>query len=267
MININESVSTHPGAYMLSRYGDIIPVKYHPYGSSYDGIDSIEDNIACAYFLYLNNIHKLEMEKLIINYICYCVDYCADDLSYEDLELTGNSYKRILFDIFDECDVDNSLQKWNYEQVNAKEFLFSFVKDKTLSDLLDIFDDTNNGLDAFIYLNQYYTRFRIGGEYDNDNENEIYFRISSSGYDWGSDIVDVVFKYYSNIKYITIERDSEASPLLNREFKIYSINGLPIHHMLVKDFIYVEHIPMCSSVLKNKISNLKEKLTIKEDKF
>ena len=250
MILLTETVSTKPGAYMLSKYGDIIPVKYHPYGSNYNGIDTIEDNVACAYFLYLNNIHKQEMERLFFNYICYCVDYCADNLDYEDLELTGNNFKTILFDIFEDCGVDDCLQKWNNTQINAKEFLFQFVKDKTLGDLLDSYDENENGFDAYMYLNQNFTRFRIGGEYDNDNENEIYFRISSSGYDWGSDIVDIVFKNYMNIKYITIERDSESSPLVNKSFKVYSINGVPINHMLVKDFVFVEHIPICASYSK-----------------
>ena len=254
MILLTETVSTKPGAYMLSKYGDVIAVKYHPYGSNYKGIEAIEDNISCAYFLYLNNVHKKDMEKLFFNYICYCVDYCADDLSYEDLDLTGNDFKSVLFNIFDECDVDNSLQKWSYEQVDAKEFLFNFVKNETLSSLLDSFDDTENGFDAYMYLNQNFTRFRIGGEYDNDNQNEIYFRISSSGYDWGSDIVDLVFKNYMSIKYITIERDSESTELVNKQFKIYSINGVPINHMLVKDFVYVEHIPICASYKRKRKS-------------
>lgn len=252
MIRLAESTTPKVGGYMLSRWDEVIPVKYHPYGESEDNIDSITNNVACAWFLYnCGKKTKIGLNNIFLNYICYCVDYLADTLDYEDLDAKGETYKNLLYQIFEECDVDNCLNNWNHEKIDIKKFLFNMVKDKTLGDLLDLLDESNNGIEAFEYMNQNYTRFRVGGEYDNYGENEIYFRISSSGYDWGDDIIKYLFNNCMSIKYVTIERDSESSSLNGRPFKIYTLDGVPINHMPIKDLVYANKEPILSSINKH----------------
>lgn len=249
MIILKESVTVKPGGYMLSKYGDIIDVKYHPYGIKSDNIYDIQYNAACSFFLYIHN--KSYRDKAIItlkNYISAIVEE-SDLVTYDTLDYVGEDAKELLFDIFDEQDIDNDLCDWSNDTYDTKNILYELVKDKSIGDIIDELDDNNNGLQDYITLNQLYTRFRIGGEYDNTNENEIYFRISSVGYDWGKDIVDVMFKYYNNIKFITIERDKESCELMNKDYRIYSLNGVPINHYPVKDFIYVEKPPILSAAV------------------
>ena len=264
MIRLIEGVKT--GGYMLSKYGKSIPVKYHPYGTyEKDKLSAIEDNVMCAYFLYLNEPKlKNDMLKIIYNYICYTVDRYADNLSYEDLNAIGEDYKNIIYDIFYEYDCNAVINDWNIDNKNVNDFLFSLIKDKTISDLLDDLDYDNNGIEAYYILNQLYTRYRIGGEYDDTNENEIYFRISSTGYDWGEDIVDLVFNKYRDIQFITIERDKESCKLNGKDYKIYTLNGVHINHYSVKDFIFTEKPPILSAVNRMRMRKIPMK-TIVED--
>ena len=121
LIKLLESNTPKVGGYMLSRWDEVIPVKYHPYGETKDDIDSITNNVSCAWFLYkyCKRI-KSDLESIFINYICYCVDYLADTLDYADLDAEGDSYKNLLYQIFEECDVDNCLNNWNYEEIDIK---------------------------------------------------------------------------------------------------------------------------------------------------
>lgn len=122
MIRLIEGVKT--GGYMLSKYGKSIPVKYHPYGTyEKDKLSAIEDNVMCAYFLYLNEPKlKNDMLKIIYNYICYTVDRYADNLSYEDLTTTGEDYKNLMYDIFYEYDCNAVVNDWNIDNKNVNDF-------------------------------------------------------------------------------------------------------------------------------------------------
>jgi len=246
MVRLIEGIET--GGYMLHRTGNVIPVKYHPYGVKGDSIYDIQYNIACSFFLYLyNRKYKNIAINTLKNYVAFLVSE-SDLVNYDNLDYIGNDAKNLLFEIFEEADINNDLCDWSKTIPDTKNILYDFVKNMSISDILDEFDESNNGVQDYVYLNQEYTRFRIGGEYDDTNENEIYFRISSSGYDWGEDIVDLVFNKYRDIQFITIERDKESCKLNDRDYKIYTLNGVPINHYPVKDFIFTEKPPILSSV-------------------
>lgn len=242
-------------AYMLSKDGELIDVKYHPYG--YEG--DIEENSSCAYFIYkYANKSKVKdrVNALLFHYIVYCFNESEEDIwSIDPIELVDKTSLTKLFKrIFVEFDMYNTLAGWS----------INISKQEVFNDLLNIIDsfkDTytsvpdmmnyevvDDNIEAYLALNEDYTRVRVGGRYDNDMEDCVYFRISSIGYDWGDDIMNAVMNNFSNVGYITIERDMEAAKLNKSTHKIYKTkDGELINHMPIKDFIYQEHIPLVAS--------------------
>jgi hypothetical protein len=253
MITINENVLGK--AYMLDKYDNLINVKYHPYG--YEG--DIEENSSCAYFIYkYANKPKVRdrTNALLFHYIVYCFNESEEDIwSIDPIKLIDKTSLTKLFKrIFVEFDMYNTLAGWS----------INISKQEVFNDLLNIIDrfkDTytsvpdmmnyevvDDNIEAYLALNEDYTRVRVGGRYDNDMEDCVYFRISSIGYDWGDDIMNAVMNNFSNVGYITIERDMEASKLNKSTHKIYKTkDGELINHMPIKDFIYQEHIPLVAS--------------------
>ena len=253
MITINENVLGK--AYMLDKYDNLINVKYHPYG--YEG--DIEENSSCAYFIYkYANKPKVRdrTNALLFQYIVYCFNESEEDIwSIDPIKLVDKTSLTKLFKrIFVEFDMYNTLAGWS----------INISKQEVFNDLLNIIDrfkDTytsvpdmmnyevvDDNIEAYLALNEDYTRVRVGGRYDNDMEDCVYFRISSIGYDWGDDIMNAVMNNFSNVGYITIERDMEASKLNKSTHKIYKTkDGELINHMPIKDFIYQEHIPLVAS--------------------
>lgn len=258
-LNINESTSNLIGAYMLDRYDNLIKVKYHPYGE----VGDLESNSACAYFLSIySNKNKDTINKILIDYIAYCID-CTYDDCYTDSDTNTkiNEIKDIMYNIFDEMMTGEVINSWNLDTNTNTLYnnLINLVKDNTLQEVLDMSDIDETGDIAYTQLNQLYTRLRVGGRYDNDNEDCLYVRISSVGYDWGNDIMNIVCKKFSKVKYITIERDSEACSLNKTTHKVYSTRDYElINHMLMSTFINQEHIPILSSVTKTNNAFIKQ---------
>ena len=244
---------------MIDRYDNLIKVKYHPYGE----IGDLESNSACAYFLSLySNKNKEEINKILIDYIAYCID-CTYGECYtdSDTDIKISEIKGIMYNIFDGMMTDEVINSWNLDTNTDTLYnnLINLVKDNTLQEVLDISDIEDTGDIAYTQLNQLYTRLRVGGRYDNDNEDCLYVRISSVGYDWGNDIMNIVCKKFSNVKYITIERDSEACSLNKTTHKVYSTRDYElINHMLMSTFINQEHIPILSSVSRTNNAFIKQ---------
>ena len=245
-------------AYMLDKYEDLIKVKYHPYGYE----DDIEENSSCAYFLYkFSKKNKDKINKLLLNYIAYCFyeTTVLDIQNYFNINIIDKEFTQIFKHIFDEFDISQTLNAWNIYNNKQEVFndLLVILKDSNLSNIEDIYNYYNEYEDnniAYMQLNEDYTRVRIGGRYDNNSEDCIYFRISSVGYNWGDIIVNVVFNNFMNVKYITIERDTESANINKQANKIYKTkDGQSINHMLVKDFVYQEHIPLVASLTNNKL--------------
>ena len=244
---------------MLDRYDNLVKVKYHPYGE----IGDLESNSACAYFLSLySNKNKEEINKILIDYIAYCID-CTYGECYTDSDIDTkiSEIKDIMYNIFEGMMTSEVINSWNLDTNTDTLYnnLINLVKDNTLQEVLDMSDIEDTGDIAYTQINQLYTRLRVGGRYDNDNEDCLYVRISSVGYDWGNDIMNIVCKKFSNVKYITIERDSEACSLNKTTHKVYSTRDYElINHMSMSTFINQEHIPILSSVSRTNNAFIKQ---------
>ena len=244
---------------MLDRYDNLVKVKYHPYGE----IGDLESNSACAYFLSLySNKNKEEINKILIDYIAYCID-CTYGECYTDSDIDTkiSEIKDIMYNIFEGMMTSEVINSWNLDTNTDTLYnnLINLVKDNTLQEVLDMSDIEDTGDIAYTQINQLYTRLRVGGRYDNDNEDCLYVRISSVGYDWGNDIMNIVCKKFSNVKYITIERDSEACSLNKTTHKVYYTRDYElINHMSMSTFINQEHIPILSSVSRTNNAFIKQ---------
>ena len=248
-------------AYMLDKDNNLFEVKFHPYG--YEG--DIEENSSCAYFLYIyDKKNKDKIKSMLFNYIAYCF---SESNSNDILELHNNiiignnkEFNYLFSNIMQEFDTYNSIAGWSLiNKSKVMSDLFNITLDSckkyNITKITDISEFYNNedNIEAYLQLNENFTRVRIGGRYDNNNEDCIYFRISSIGCDWGKNIMSLVFnKFMNRISYITIERDLESAKLNNKNHIIYKTkDGQPINHMPIKDFIYQEHIPLVASMKLN----------------
>ena len=114
--------------------------------------------------------------------------------------------------MFEEFSMD-SIAAWSFN-ADVYNDLLNIVNNNVSDtvELMGIYHGEDN-VEAYICLNENYVRVRVGGRYDNDKEDCVYFRISSVNYDWGDNIIDVVFNKFINVGYITIERDMESAKL------------------------------------------------------
>lgn len=83
---------------MLDRYDNLIKIKYHPYGE----IGDLESNSACAYFLSIySNKNKDTINKILIDYIAYCIDCTYDDCYTDsDTNIKINEIKDIILILY-----------------------------------------------------------------------------------------------------------------------------------------------------------------------
>ena len=252
-------------AYMLDKNDNLIEVKYHPYG--YEG--DIEENTSCLYFLYkYGEKLKDKIEDMIFEYLIYCFNNSIDNIWTDDIdniELDKQNFKQV----FNDNDMYNVIAGWaiNISRNEVFNDLYNIfiegLEKYNLNSALDInnYEIYADNVEGYMALNEDYVRVRVGGRYDNDREDCIYFRISSIGYDWGDNIMDIVFKKFSNIGYITIERDMESAKLNKTNHRIYKTrDGQPINHLPIKDFIYQEHIPLVASLDKKVNKNIEFEL-------
>lgn len=94
-------------------------------------------------------------------------------------------------------------------------------------------------------LNQEFLRARYGGMYDSDSSNgEMYFRISSTGFNWFPIIWDFVYGRRNMISDVTVVKDPESTGMKN----MYLVHdGSKIDHMPTDEFINLSGRPMFDS--------------------
>lgn len=90
--------------------------------------------------------------------------------------------------------------------------------------------------------NQEFCRFRTSDlKYGGDSD-DIYFRISSVGFNWYNLIWDLVYDNKEYISSITISRDNRATDY--NQGKCYKINDIEINHLPTNDFLMMKGSPI-----------------------
>ena len=209
-------------AYMIRNDGTLFPVTVHIYGS----VEDIEETLAAAEWLYSHTNESKTKEDIVDLVIAYAKELDPDVEKDEVADTLLYTFKHAGYKVCSESFL-NSLPYKNPETVT--------VSAKTLN--LTVVTD----------LNQEFLRARYGGLYDSSAGNrDMYFRISSVGFNWFDIIWNFVYQNRNAIDTVTITKDEESTGLENY---FYKIDGEPALHMPVAEFIEAKGNPVIDSAM------------------
>lgn len=194
---IGDDIMIKDKVVMIDRYGDVYPAidrLYHP--NPGEANSEIE---RCVDWIIGNNITGID--DVVSDWIKTRVSQYFYDEGYTD-------------------DLDEVVFNVMYSD--------SYIPDdKTVDKIRDAMNDPNiedyitHGEDKLSqriadFINEKFLRVRLGGKYNNDGENAIYFRISSHGYDWRRNILDYLWNRFGDIdnmpNKIVVGHDAETNP-------------------------------------------------------
>ena len=205
-------------AWMLRKDGKAIQVPVHAYGDEEDS----EYILMNAEWLY-NNTSNSETKSDIINLLAvYAVNNDCIDVSTFANYIIENNYLQIKVKFLEK--ISNNLEKAIDFTISGKNYDEEYFNKKVIND-----------------LNQEFCRVRAGGAYDSDGSlGDLYFRTSSSNFNWFDIIWEFVYNLYkqNKVKTVTIVRDKEST----NEDKVY-YNRIP-----VEEFITLSGHPYIESI-------------------
>lgn len=207
-------------AWMIRNDGKAIPVTVHLYGA----LDDPEETLYAAEWLYHNTKEpatKAAIHKLVVAY-AHELDPDAAPQEYESMllyQMKHLPYKVMTPEFIKELNLGNDGATYDLQSINA------LVNDM---------------------LNQEFLRARYGGMYDSDNTSggEMYFRISSTGYNWFPVIWEFVYNNRNRISNVTVVKDPESTGMKGMYLQH---NGEKIDHMPVDEFINLSGRPVMDS--------------------
>lgn len=204
-------------AYMIRQDGKLIPVTVHIYGAT----DDPEETLYAAEWLYANTASQAT-RSLVVDLLASYAHNLDPDVTLNEIEPT------LVYQI----------KHLPYKTVSE-----SFVKSLNFSNA-KMYDDLQSiNLAVNDALNQEFLRARYGGKYDSDNPagGEMYFRISSVGFDWFPIIWTFVYDNRRQISSVTVLKDPEATGQSNA----YLRHGSEvIKHMPTDEFINLSGRPV-----------------------
>lgn len=205
-------------AWMLRRDGKAIKVPVHAYGDEEDS----EYILMNAEWLY-NNTSSSETKSDIINLLAvYAVNNDCIDASTFANYIIENDYLQIRVKFLEK--IYNNLEKAIDFTINGKNYDEEYFNKKVIND-----------------LNQEFCRVRAGGVYDSDGSlGDLYFRTSSSNFNWFDVIWEFVYNLYKQYKVetITVVRDKESTG----EDKVY-YNRMPVEEFItLNGHPYIENM-------------------------
>ena len=205
-------------AWMLRKDGKAIQVPVHAYGDEEDS----EYILMNAEWLY-NNTSSNETKSDIINLLAvYAVNNDCIDVSTFANYIIENNYLQIKVKFLEK--ISNNLEKAIDFTISGKNYDEEYFNKKVIND-----------------LNQEFCRVRAGGAYDSDGSlGDLYFRTSSSNFNWFDVIWEFVYNLYKQhkVKTVTIVRDKEST----NEDKVY-YNRMPVEKFItLSGHPYIESI-------------------------
>ena len=200
-------------AWMIRNDGTAFPCVCHTYGN-WD-VQVIEETLAAAQWLYEHT------KKSAVRELCMELIY----IWAERFQTPGT-------DIVET--IDRIIDSRPYRFL-SKEFISAHAGELNAPVFEYSLESLNEELN--LELNQEFLRARYGGLYDTDPASrEMFFRISSAGFDWYPLICDFVEKADFPIESITIVRDAEGAGGENRPYR--TLSGESIYRKLpLGDFL------------------------------
>lgn len=228
-------------AWMLRQDGTAFPCIHHLYCMDDDDLSS-----------------QAEVSAFIIKTQSKDIDIAENTLDawmallLEDVVMYDDSHEAI------QSKLVNALNNLPYRflyPLSIDELVKIHNKQNNFSDfdtLYDFLDNVHLNIDSYKdtikkSLNQQFCRVRFGGQYDTSNmNNTIWFRISSTNYNWNNTIYVFAINNYRKYKIdkITICRDYESDygDIEGKEEYIYKAkDGTPYFDMPIEEFFGEEH--------------------------
>ena len=227
-------------AWMLRNDGVAYPVTQHIYVMNTDDLSSEAD---AASFLVYSDARDLQyaeyvldcwMALLIEQYVSY--DATSEEIDSAILSQLSNVPYHFTFELSD----DEMLRiHHNQNNFNDVDSLYEFA-DSVRSNLANISDTIKKS------LNQQFCRVRYGGQYRTEGSNDLWFRISSTGFNWADVMYEFASKiYYSYaVDYIYICRDYESDygeEEGHPEYFYKASDGTVYFHMPIEEYFSEEH--------------------------
>lgn len=261
-------------AWHLRQDGKAFPVKVHMYCMDDEDLSS-EAEVAA--FIISSKSKDQDIAEYVLDawmalLIEQEVSYDADEDDIEDTirQSLGSLPYHFSYPLTDNELISIHKRQNNYSDVDS---LYDFI-DNVRDNLTKIQSDIKQS------MNQQFCRVRYGGQYNTVlGNNEIWFRISSAGYNW----VDTIYVFVSSLvrgyklTHITICRDSESDNRdEDKEDYFYKAkDGTLYKHMPIDEYLEEEHehspvfdsVDMNSGVLKTIRELLKRGKTIAESKI
>lgn len=171
-------------ACMISSNGVVIPVDVHPYMD----YDFVQMNLLSGLWFYEHTEDLIVKQAYIDLIVCYAKD-SGFDATFD--------FKELLKSLETLC--NNSPDFAKFLKEHNTEIERSFNNKVKLKEVLDILVKESN---------QEFMRVRYGGVYKTEPGNrDIYFRISSVGFNWYNIIWQFVYDHKASIDFVTIVRD------------------------------------------------------------
>ena len=175
--------------------------------------------------LNINTPYMLRNDGELLN----CGDYHPYIKSHKDETLEET--KEYLF-------LHNDFLEWFYNNTLNEE----------VKELISSLNYTQDEIDKLWYLtNQEFCRVRTSNyRYKTGGDNgQIYFRISSEGFDWFELIWETCVKFINSIDYITIMKDPQT---FGKQFDYIELKGEIMNKYPIKDFISIEGEPLIETM-------------------
>lgn len=203
-------------AWMLRRDGKAIQVPVHAYGDEEDS----EYVLMNAEWLYNNTENSSTKTDIILLLAIYAVNNDCVDVSTFAQYIIKNDYLQISVKFLES--IYNELERAIDSAISSDYHNEEYYNKKVVDD-----------------LNQEFCRVRAGGLYDSDGSlGDIYFRTSSTRFNWFDVIWQFVYDRRKNISTVTIVRDKESTG----EDNVY-YNKMPVDEFItLSGHPYIESI-------------------------
>lgn len=213
-------------AFMIRNDGKVIPVNIHIYGDK----DDAEETFRICQWLY-DYTKESNTKNLIITFI---KTYAINELGALDSDLE-DIIKLLKDNIYDlNSDLVDSMSTISEDFIDKHKEEISKAKVKETYDLVEEINDS---------LNQEFLRARFGGMYDSNSDKTMYFRISSTGFDWFNIIWNFVNSNKNQIDKVSVLYDVESTG----KSDYLTHNNQKIKEMPVQDFITLSGNPIFES--------------------
>ena len=112
--------------------------------------------------------------------------------------------------------------------------------------------------------NQEFLRVRMSDKYRGGSGRDLYARVSSFDFNWFDIIWRLVYDNQTQLSSVTISADPQAGKKISTPDLVYVIDGQPVDHMDVQEFINLSGNPLIESDEHPYVKNLEKGLPLNE---